>query len=84
MLTPEQLAELRREPTSVCNRLRRAMELTTTTQVQLSQATGITQPYVSAIVNGKTTRLPLATAQSLAAFFGCSIEDLFPRRQEVA
>lgn len=79
MLTPAQLQQLRAaDPGEAPNRLGRAMDLAGVTQVQIEEAAGISQPYISAILNGKATKLPVVTARKLAAFFGCAIEDLFP------
>lgn len=80
MLNREQVEQLRREPVAAHNRLGLAMELAGVTQVQLAEGADLTQPYVSQILNGKTPRLPLATAQRIASFFGCAIEDIFPVR----
>ena len=79
MLNTKQLAQLRRAEGSP-NRVRAAMGLGDVTQVQVAAAIGVTQPHVSEIVNGNYSSLPLPTAQRLAAFFGCAIEDLFPSR----
>lgn len=78
MLTAAQIEHLKSLPASGPNRLAAAMELGGVTQVQLAQATGHTQPYVSSIVNGKYSALPLETARRIADAFGCAIEDLFP------
>lgn len=80
MLTGKQLQELRRVRLSEDspNRVYAAMKLVGVTQKEIENATGIAQPYVSNIVNGKHSKLPLETARRLARFFGCSIEDLFP------
>lgn len=81
MLTDEQLATLKATSTSgAANRLTQAMELVGVTQVQIAQAVGHTQPYVSSIVNGKYSALPIETARKFSDFFGCAIEDLFPAR----
>jgi len=77
MLSTKQLSALRRAE-GAPNRLRAAMALGEVTQVEVAAAIGVTQPHVSEIVNGNYSRLPLQTAQKLAEFFGCSIDDLFP------
>jgi transcriptional regulator with XRE-family HTH domain len=78
MFNSTQLELLRAEPVRGTNRLGRAMRLAGVTQVQLAEGAGLSQPYVSAILNSRAPRLPLATAHRLAEFFGCAIEDLFP------
>jgi len=83
MLSEQQLAALRMavvEP----NRLRVAMALVPVTQVQLAEALGVEQSYISKIVNGRYSRMSLEVAQKLAAYFGCTTDDLFPARAEVA
>lgn len=78
MLTRKQRAELSALDTQP-NRLAHAMELAGVTQVQLAEAVGLTQPYISRIKNGQYgDELPGETMRRLAAFFGCSIETLFP------
>lgn len=84
MLTAEQLTELKREPLTAPNKLRRARELAGLTQVALSEGADISQPYLSAIETGRAVDLPLETVRRLAQFFGCAIEDLFPSREQVA
>lgn len=79
MLTLKQLEVLKAEPLSGRNRLRRLMAMTGATQEQIEAATGLTQPYISALVNGRYRRLPIDTAGKLADFFGVHIEDVFPR-----
>lgn len=86
MLTAEQSALLTSEPLAGPNRLARAMELAGATQVQIEAATGIGQPQVSLIKNGRYSRLSLETAQKIAAFFGVPVDVMFPApaRAEVA
>ena len=50
------------------------------TQAGLAASIDLTQPYISAIVNGRYRRLPVETTRRFADFFGCQIEDLFPPR----
>lgn len=83
MLTQDQLNALKISPGGP-NRVRLAMSLAGVTQVQLAQALGVSQPYISAIVRGSCPRLPLEITRRLAQHFGCSIEDLFPAREAVA
>lgn len=82
MLTENQIDQLKAEPVQGANRLGRAMEIASVTQVQLAEAIGHTQPYVSSIVNGKYSALPIETARKFSSFFGCSIEEMFPARDE--
>lgn len=85
MLSKRQLTQLRKASPAP-NRVGSAMRLhrPRVTQEQLEDAIGVAQPTISSIVNGKTPKLPLETARKFARFFGCSIEDLFPARDEVA
>lgn len=54
------------------------MNLSGVTQEQIAAAFGIRQGYISRVVNGFYSKLPLETARQYADFFGCSIEELFP------
>lgn len=84
MLTESQLNQLRRAPLhGKRNKLGIAMAIAGTTQVELAEALGVTQPHVSAVSLGRYGRsgLPLETTRKFAQFFGCSIEDLFPCEQ---
>jgi DNA-binding Xre family transcriptional regulator len=81
MMTPEQLETLRTLPLGEApNRLRMAFALTERRQSEAVAATGIISSNLSDIVNGKYTRITVETAGKLAEFFGCAIEDLFPRK----
>ena len=82
MLSKEQVAVLRRSRAKSRNRIAKAMTLAGVTQVQMQAATGFTQGYISRIKNGRYTDLPGETMRTLATFFGCQIEDLFPARDE--
>lgn len=86
MLTARQLQELRRSKPANRTRLAKAIELAGTTQVQVAEAVGSTQPRISAICNGKfgESGLPLETTRRLADHFGCDIQDLFPAPEAVA
>lgn len=81
MLTAKQLADLRRDRSGP-NRLQRAMDLAKVTQTDVANALGWDQPYISKIKRGAygDAGLPLERTRALAEFFGCHIEDLFPRR----
>lgn len=78
MLTPKQLAILRRAPAQDGNRLRVARKLAGKTQVEVAAAIGISQGSLSEIE--RRTNVTLATAQRLARYYGCTIEDVFPMR----
>jgi transcriptional regulator with XRE-family HTH domain len=82
MLTPEQIEALQAEPLQGANRVRRARELAEQTQVQVCAALKLSQPYYSAIERGDYREMPLETSRTLAQHFGCSIEVLFPAREE--
>lgn len=79
-LTAKQLKALRTTDCPVGNRVAVAMQLSDLTQVEVAQAIGVTQPYVSAVVRGKHTTITVENARKFADFFGCAIEDLFPAR----
>lgn len=82
MLTRKQREQLR-QAAARPNRLATAMSLANVTQIQLAEGIGLTQGYVSKIKNGQyTDELPGATMRSIAAYFGCSIEELFPAADE--
>jgi plasmid maintenance system antidote protein VapI len=57
------------------------MELAAVTQVQLADHLDCTQVYVSTLVRGDYKDIPLETTRRCAEYFGCAIEDLFPRPQ---
>jgi hypothetical protein len=81
MLTRTQLHKLRRTPLGASpNKLQIAMDLADVTQLDIQAATKIPQSYVSRIKRGAYSQrgLPGGTMGTLAGFFGCQIEDLFP------
>lgn len=83
MLTRGQLNRLKSSPLGTGgNRLSNAMSMAGVTQVQLAEHTGLTQSYLSRILNGRAPRLPIETAQRVALVFGCKADDLFPYRHE--
>lgn len=84
MLTAAQIKSLRSEPLSGANKVRRARELAELLQADVCSATKMSQPYLSAIELGKYSEMPLETSRTLATFYGCAIEDLFPSREAVA
>lgn len=85
-LTDEQTKALRAVPVTptMPNRLRIAMALTDSTQNEVAVGTSLAQPTISDIYNGKYVDLKHSTVQVVAAYFGVSIEDIFPARVEVA
>ncbi len=84
-LSTEQLDALRAVPLGAMpNKLRIALALTKAKQVDVADATGIQRPNLSNLVTGDYKTLTVTTAQKLADFFGCQIEDLFPSREVVA
>lgn len=84
-LTPKQLSLLRAEPPSERgNRVAKALELAGLTQAQAAEAMGELQPYVSDVARARYATITVTKAQKFADLFGCAIEDLFPRRTEVA
>lgn len=56
------------------------MELAKVTQVQLAEATGLTQSYISRIKNGRYEDLSGDTMRALADYFCCTLDDLFPAK----
>lgn len=84
-LTPEQLDALRAVPLgSMPNKLRIALALTKTKQVDIADETGMARPNVSNHFNGDYKTMTIETASKYAEFFGCAIEDLFPARERVS
>jgi len=84
-LSTRQLAELRHAAVGdTGNRLNAARRIAKLTQIDVAEGTGFTQPYVSAVDSGKHATITVDNARKFAVFFGCSIEDLFPAKSEVA
>ncbi len=84
-LTPRKLSALRHESAGEAgNRLAAAMRLAELTQSELADRIGLTQPYISAVATGRHSTITVENAHKFAEFFGCSIEDLFPAKSEVA
>lgn len=81
-LTPKQLLKLRREKSP--NRVRAARKALGMTQVQLCESLGFVQPYLSDVERRRHAQITVENARRFSDFFGCSIEDLFPAREEVA
>jgi len=84
VLSKTQRRQLQTVKLAAPNKVGYAMSLAGVTQVQLASSVGLTQPYISSIVNGDYRAIPLETTRCLATFFGCSIEDLFPAREQMA
>jgi DNA-binding XRE family transcriptional regulator len=82
MLTPEQVTRLEAEPFESRNRVKRARDIAKLQQLRVCRAVGLSQPYLSAIERGDYSELPLETCRTLATFFGCAIEVLFPAASE--
>ncbi len=80
MLTEQQLAVLRASPPS--QRVATAISLAGVTQVTIAEAIGVTQAYVSDIARERYSTITVASARKFTRFFGCSIDDLFPPRDE--
>ncbi len=49
------------------------------TQREVAAGTNLTPPTVSDIYNFKVLDVKLGTLRALAEFFGCTIDDIFPR-----
>lgn len=83
-LSKEQLAALQSAPMAgMPNKLRLARTLLGMKQSDVAEATGLKVPALSDLERGAYEDVKLdANAYPLTEFFGCSVEDLFPRRQE--
>ena len=80
-MTPEQIDALRSVPVGEStNRLRVAFAITERRQAEAVEALGIAASNMSDLVNGKYSAVTVETARKFAEFFGCAIEDLFPKR----
>jgi transcriptional regulator with XRE-family HTH domain len=77
-LTREQLGRLRRTSTQRRNKVRLAMNLTGTTQVELGHVLAISQSQVSDYSRGTYSEITLSMAREFAEVFGCTVDDLFP------
>lgn len=58
------------------------MALADATQLDVAAGAGLTQATISDIYNGKYADLKHSTVAGIAAYFGASIEDIFPRTHE--
>lgn len=82
-LSARQLKELR--GTAVAgNRIAKAIEISGVTQLDVTAATGLPQPYVSDVARNRYQTITVENARKFAEYFGCAIEDLFPAREAVA
>lgn len=84
-LTTSKLRELRQAkvgPTG--NKVAKAIELAGVTQMEVSTATRLPQPYISDVARGRYEDIMVNNATAFADYFGCHIEDLFPARQEMS
>jgi len=81
-LSSEQLEALRSVPLvgEMPNRLRVALGMAKAKQADIVEETGLLASSVSDLVNGKYGDLNVETARKLSDFFGCQIDDLFPKR----
>jgi transcriptional regulator with XRE-family HTH domain len=80
VLTPKQLRRLRSHPLGgYNNRLAAAIQLTGTVQAEMARTTGLSQQYISDVANGRFHTITVERAHIFADYFGCLIEDLFPR-----
>jgi DNA-binding XRE family transcriptional regulator len=77
-LTSHHVLTLRREPTDA-NRVGKAIELAGVTQRTVARAIDVPESYVSDLVRQRYRGITVLNAHKVAQFFGCSIEDLFPR-----
>jgi putative transcriptional regulator len=83
-LTSEQLHDLRRSNPEEKNRIRVAREILDLTQQELADAIGVTQSAISDLERRRWGGTTVETARKLADAFGCSIDDLFPSKEQVA
>lgn len=81
-LTESQIEALRSVPLvgEMPNRLSVALGMVDAKQADIVIETGMVASMVSDFVNGKYGDLNLETARKFAEFFGCRIDDLFPKR----
>ena len=83
-LTKAQLKRLRATEPATGNRIEAARRMLGLTQIELAEATGRSQVYISAVERGKYRTVTVDSARPFASAFGCSIEDLFPSSEAVA
>jgi len=82
MLEFQHVESLRAEPVSeeIPNRVSTAIRLLGLTQRSVANDVGMSEPHLSDVCRGQQKVVTLETARKLAEFFGCAIEDLFPKR----
>jgi transcriptional regulator with XRE-family HTH domain len=84
-LTDEQLAELEQTPIGPTgNRLAAAIEMLGARQVDVAEATGLAQPYVSDVVRGRHSTITVENAHKFSRFTGADIKVLFPEKAVAA
>ncbi len=83
ILNARKLRELR-ETVTDGNRVAKAIELAEVTQLDVKEATGLPQPYISDVARNRYQTITVDNARKFAEYFGCAIEDLFPSREAVA
>ncbi|MDP1570371.1 MAG: helix-turn-helix transcriptional regulator [Vicinamibacterales bacterium] len=83
MLDAAQIESLRDVPIDQDspNRVAAAIKLLGVTQRAVATELGMTDAQMSDLCRGRYRAIRLETARRLAAYFGCSIEDLFPSRE---
>lgn len=79
-LSGDELKALRVVPVTAAspNRVRVAMAMLDLTQTDVARGTNRSQASISDICNFVSTDVKLPTLHALAAFFGCTVDDLFP------
>lgn len=81
-LNEEQLAYIRTIDAANGNRVQAARKLAGATQVEVAEAVGSTQSYISTIERDPFINVAVDLAHRLKDYFGSTIEDLFPGRDE--
>lgn len=66
------------------NRLRVLMAMLDVTQSEVAGGAALAQPTISDIYSGNYTDLKYGTVQRIAEFFGCQVEDIFPKIEPAA
>jgi transcriptional regulator with XRE-family HTH domain len=83
LLSDEQLAALRTAPLGrLSNRLSIAFAMADVKHANACDATGLTASDISKLARGAYQSLDVEKARKMADYFGCSIEDLFPPREQ--
>lgn len=77
MLTKTHIQTLSRMP-GATNRLSKAIELGGITQTAIAQDLGLTQPYVSNVIQERYCTISLQNAYKFSNYFGCPLEAIFP------